>query len=231
MIPEHERAAAIASLLLREGALRNRDDPEHREVYADLMGDERLFADVRERLGGVGYELIQDFGFLGVRVRRGVVAGEQHRNRYGIHAGHIRLIVYFWTHLVYRELKSLRHRDDAPAPGADQGALFEDGDEDQAPWMSLNRVDVDFGEQLSQARLKQYLGQLRRWRFIGFDRRRDRVWADASLFVQIDRARMEDFVVRQARRLGYEDPADAVTEIAAGSTPNPPVPAEDGESS
>lgn len=219
MIPEQEHAAGIANLLLREGALRNRDDADHRKTYAELMSDERLFVEVRERLAAVGYELVQELGYLGVRPARTAGNACQSRNVVGIHAGHIRLIVYFWTHLVYRELKSLRHREDAPAPGPDQQGIFEEEDEDAAAWMSLRRVETDFGDVLSQAKLWQYLSQLKRWRFIGFDKRRDRVWADASLYVQVDRTQMEDFVVSQARRLGREEPSDAIRDIAIGSRP------------
>jgi hypothetical protein len=213
-----DQAGELAGLLLREGAL-NREDPEHKRVYAELMGDELLFRAVRERLAVVGYELVQELGHLGVRVAAAAEQAEAIRNKLGIHAGHIRLIVYLWTHLVYREWKNLRWGDDSAAPGPDQALIFDDPEAEDVAWMSLKKLEADFADQLSKSALSGFLNQLRRWRFIRLDRRRDRVEADASLYIQVDRHRMEAFVVGLARRLGCDAPVDAVTEIAAGSRP------------
>lgn len=224
-----DRAGELAGLLLREGAL-NREDPEHQRLYADLMGDELLFRSVHERLAAVGYELIQELGHLGARVAAAAEQAGTIRNRLGVHAGHVRLIVYLWTHLVYREWKNLRWGDDGAAPGPDQGLIFDEPQEEQVAWMSLKKLEADFADQLSRSALTGFLNQLRRWRFIRLDRRRDRIEADASLYIQVDRHRMEAFVIGLARRLGSAAPLEAVTEIAAGSRPAADATVEEGPS-
>lgn len=206
-----DRAQGLANLLLIEGALR-RDDPEHQQIYVELMGDVTLYDEVRRRLAAVGYQLVQELGHLGARVAPDAQTGALPWNRMGVHSGHIRLIVYLWVQLVYREWTNLRRDLKTGAPG--QAALF---DTDDSPWISYKALVNDFGELSSKSHLVGLLRNLKRWRFIRYDERRDRIWADASLYIQVDRQRMEDFVIDLARRMGTEDPATAVKTIATGS--------------
>lgn len=209
-----ERAVEIANLLLREGALR-KDEPLHKVVLADLIGDADLFADVGHRLAAVGYELVERLGHVGVRLAPDATVEDRVRNRMGLHAGHVRLIVYLWTELVYREWANLRREVDTAPGGREQRVLFED--EEDAPWIPLSRVHVDFGETTSRTYVKSLLTKLRETRFIRMDEKRDMVWADASLYTLLDQNRLEDFVVELARRLGTSTPEEAVTQVVRGS--------------
>jgi hypothetical protein len=209
-----DRPARIANLLLREGVLR-KDDPEHQQIYADLVGDAELFAEVGRRLLAVGYELVERLGHLGVRLRPLDIAAAEQRNRMGLDAGHIRLLVYLWTHLVYREWTNLRRDQDSAAPGGGQAALFGD---DEPPYISFGAVKTEFVEIGSLPRFKGTLSKLVGLRFVRVDERRDRIWADAGLYIYLDQHGMEDFVVDLARRLGAGDPAAAVTAVVQGST-------------
>jgi hypothetical protein len=214
-----EPAARIANLLLREGVLR-RDDRDHQQVYADLVGNEDLFAEVRRRLAAVGYELVERLGHLGVRLGPLDIAAADLRNRMGLDAGHIRLLVYLWTHLVYREWTNLRRDIDTAAPGGGQIPLL--GDE-EPPHIAWSAVKAEFGEFTSLTRFKILLAKLVALRFVRSDERRDRIWADGGLYVYLDQNRMEDFVVDLARRLGTGDATEAVTTIAKGSKAAEPV--------
>lgn len=214
-----DRAAELAGLLLRDGALR-RGDEDHRRIYEELMGDVALYEDLRERLAAVGYVLVQELGHLGVRVAPDVIPTEPLRNRTGIHAGHVRLIVYLWVQLVYREWVNLRRGLETRAPGAEQDSLFpSEEDDDEPPSIAYSRVYAEFAEHMARATILGHLRALQRWRFVRYDEKRDRVWADASLYVLVDRGRMEEFVVGLARRMGTEDPVEAVTAIARGERP------------
>lgn len=81
---------------------------------------------------------------------------------------------------------------------------------------------------MSANRLKGVLQKLKRDRFIRYDEKRDRIWAGGALYVLIDRARMEEFVVELARRLGAGDAVSAVEQIVTG-TVVPPGEPEEGE--
>ena len=109
------------------------------------------------------------------------------------------------------------------APGQSE---FFDTAEDE-PFVSYRAVWNAFAERMSANRLKGVFQKLKRDRFIRYDERRDRIWAGGSLYVLIDRARMEEFVVELARRLGTGDAASAVEQIATGTTP--PAEPETGE--
>lgn len=208
-----DRAARLANLLLREGVLR-KDDSEHQQVYADLVGDRDLFADVGRRLDAVGYELVERLGHLGVRLGPVDVAAADLRNRMGLDAGHIRLLVYLWTQLVYREWADLRHGREPTSPGGEQEHLFG---EEEPPSMSYGAVRTEFAEIVSKSRFKGALGRLQQLRFVRADEARDKVWADAGLYVYLDQNRMEEFVVDLARRLGTTDPVEAVAQIVRGT--------------
>jgi hypothetical protein len=143
----------------------------------------------------------------------------------GLTAAHIRVIVYLWTQLVYREVVNLRRDLRGSAPG--QSGFF-DGD-DEEPSVSYRTVWNAFAERMSANRLKGVLQKLKRDRFIRYDEKRDRIWAAGALYTSIDRARMEEFVIELARRLGTGDAAAAVEQIATGTAvPGEP---EDGEPS
>lgn len=211
-----EKAMEIASLLLREGVLQ-RDDADHQETYAQLMQDTVLYDDVERRLRAVGYDLVLFLQHAGVRVSSEAVEAAPLRNRMGLDAGHIRLIVYLWIHLVYREVCNLRRNLESRAPGAEQRNLFaaQGGDDDL--FISYRIVFETFAEHTARGVLLGRLRHLRRLRFIRFDEKRDRIWADGALYVLIDPQRMEDFVLDLARRLGVEDPVAAVSTVAASS--------------
>lgn len=220
-----DRAREIANLLLREGALDKSSD-EHRAIYAEVTGDPALFDAIESRLEQVGYALVDRLTHLGVRIASDVVDASTLRNNMGVHAGHIRLIVYLWVHLVYREWVNLRRDVQTAPPGAAQNTLLaEDDEEDDQLWISYQQVQRDFGEVLAKTTFKGYLTQLKKWRFIGYHKKSDRIWADASLYTLIDLHRMEDFVTELARRLGMEEPDEAVAAIATGRE----VPDDDDE--
>lgn len=206
-----DRAGETANVLLREGALR-RDDPEHRLVYEELGKDPVLRDSVRERLAAVGYELVDDLGWLGVRVSATAERAWPLRNRMGLSAPHIRLIVYLWVQLVYRQVVSLRRGIESAAPG--QLAMWE---EEEEPHVSWRAVWNEFAERMAATHLKGALRRLKQLRFIRYDEKQDRIWADASLYVLVDRVRMEDFVVDLARRMGTPSPEEAVRAVVLGS--------------
>jgi|GEM_PF-2279978 len=209
-----ERAEEIAALLLSEGALRHGDD-DHAEVRKDLLGNAELFNEVGRRLADVGYELVENLGHVGVRLA-GRHAGRP--NRLGLHAGHIRLLVYLWTHLVYREWTDLRRDRTTAAPGAEQAALFgADEPDDEPPSIAYSHVKAELSEVMSDSYFLGTIRKLKRARFIRFDQKRDRIWADAALYTLVDMRRMEDFLVDLARRMGTDDLTDAVRRVAAGA--------------
>ena len=117
-------------------------------------------------------------------------------------------------------------RDLRSAPPGQSG-LFDDPDAE--PYVSYRAVWATFAERMSATHLKGVLKALKKQRFIRYDEKRDRIWADGALYVLIDRARMEEFVVDLARRLGSADPVAAVEQVTTGSTV--PDDSEAGESS
>ncbi|MFO0750335.1 MAG: hypothetical protein U1F43_32395 [Myxococcota bacterium] len=211
-----DRAAELAQLLLKEGALRS-VDPDHRAVRQELLGDAALFDEVRRRLAAVGYRLVERLGHVGVAPEPDAAGLGPPRNRMGLHAGHVRLIVYLWTHLVYREWSDLRRGRATVAPRAEQAGLFADASDEETPSSGYTHVRNELGEILSAARFKALLQVLQRCRFVRYDEKRDRIWAEGALYTLIDLPRMEDFVVDLARRLGSDDLAAAVRAVAAGS--------------
>jgi len=222
-----DRAAELAQLLLKEGALRGAD-PEHHAVREELLGDAALFDEVRRRLAAVGYRLVERLGHVGVAPEPDAATVGPPRNRMGLHAGHVRLIVYLWTHLVYREWQDLRRGRVTAAPGAEQGGLFASADLDEPPSIGYAHVRAELAEVMSAARLKALLQGLQRWRFVAYDDKRDRIWADAALYTMVDFQRMEDFVIDLARRMGSDDALAAVRAVAGG-TPVAMPPGDDEE--
>ncbi len=223
-----EELRDVCHLLLHEGALR-RDDPEHAELYARLMTDPLLYREVADRLAAVGYELVQVFGHLGVRPLAEAAEAAGGRNRMGLDARHVRVLVYLWVHLVYREWLELRRGHQPPAPGTEQQSLLLDDDDDgPAAHMSLRKLESDFGHMVAPRQIKATLTTLQRLRFVRVARAQDRIEADASLHTLIDRNRMEDFVIDLTRRLGADSPEQAVIEAAVGE-PGSETPAADRE--
>jgi hypothetical protein len=217
----NETASKIAHVLLREGAF-NRSDPEHKDLYAQLVGDSALYDEVSRRLAQVGYELVQSMGHAGIRVSRERAAAIARRNNMGLHAGHVRLLVYLWTHLVYRERLDLRRDLKETQPGTGQMLMVAT---DEPPGISYKQVFADFAESTRKTHFTQYLKKLRRWRFVRYDEKRDRIWADAMLYTLIDPNEMESFVIDLARRLGTDTEEDAVLAVATGT----PIPANEGD--
>lgn len=210
-----DRAEQIAALLLAEGSLRH-DDDDHAEIRKDLLGNAELFIEVARRLADVGYELVENLGHVGVRLR---ARHAGRHNRLGLHAGHIRLLVYLWTHLVYREWTDLRRDRTSAPPGAEQAALLL-GDEpaDEPLFIAYSHVRSELSEVMSESHFTGIMRALRRHRFIRYDKsKRDRIWADAALYTLVDMRKMEDFLVDLARRMGSADVPDAVRQVTRGA--------------
>lgn len=212
-----ERAAEIANLLLREGALQP-SDPDHREIKYELTERPELYREVRRRLEAVGYELVERLTHIGVRIAPEAHDAADMKNREGIHAGHIRVVVYLWVRLVYREWMEMRGEiEESSAPGDEQTTLLDEDDDEEyePPTMPYKRAEQDFEEIYSERMFKGYMTQLENWNFVRYDRGEDVIRAASSLYTLVDRQAMEEFVVDIARRMGIEDPVEAVTEVAA----------------
>lgn len=199
-----ERAAAIAHLLLRVGVL-DPDDPDHQQVRQDLIADSALLAAVREKLGAVGWDLQQFLGHWGVRVDRGVESAAVGLPRTGdLQAHHLRMLIWLWVQLVYRQIESARREEEPDAlPGRRQRALdLGDGADprDETPSVVFEEVMAEFGQQYSERGVKGMLSVLRRHRFVRQDGATGSVRAGPALFVLVDPLRMEEHVVGMARR-------------------------------
>ncbi len=216
-----ERAMDVASLLLREGSLR-RDDAEHQILYEELSKEPLLMDDVRRRVAAVGYTLVEELGHVGLRPSEEAEMAFTTRNRMGLNALHIRLIVYLWTQLVYREIIELRRNIQLHPLG--QTNMFDSPDEDL--YISHRTVLNDFSSNISSAHLKGAFSTLKRLRFIKLDEKHDRIYPDASLYVLVDRNRMEEFVMDLAQRLGSTSPGEAVARVVFGSAAPKNVPEE-----
>lgn len=210
------RATAIAHHLLTCGCL-DLADNDDAALYEELMGNGPLYDRVGERLVGVGYDLHQFLGHLGVRPRRETEA--LGGNTSELHAGHIRLLVYLWVQLVYRQIKAMsRDEDIEPLPGQSQGlfgfAGFAEAPDDAPPELAAEEVFAEFREIYSDAAIKQFLGKLRNDRFIVQRRKSDPIVAGPALYVLVDPLRMEEYVVGLARRgtmtLPDETPPDGI---------------------
>jgi len=202
---------AIAHHLLTRGCL-DLADADDAALYEELMGNGPLYDRVGERLAGVGYDLHQFLGQLGVRPSREAEAIGG--NTSGLHAGHIRLLVYLWVQLVYRQIKAMsRDEEIEPLPGQSQGLFgFADAPDEAPPELAAEEVFAEFREIYSDAAIKQFLGKLRNDRFIVQRRKSDPIVAGPALYVLVDPLRMEEYVVGLARRgtmtLPDETPSD-----------------------
>ena len=198
-----ERAQHVANVLLQVGALDDRN-PDQRALFEELMGNPVLYDEVKERLAAVGFELVQFLGHLGARLARSEeLAGDRGvRNTLDLHAGHIRVLVYLWIQLVYRQIKATGREEAVEAiPGREQASLdiegFDDDDELSIP---IDEVRAEFADDYSRSALKGLLTTLRRHRFVRQDGTAGALFAGPALYILIDPLRMEEFVVGLARR-------------------------------
>ena len=198
-----EHAQRIANVLLQVGALDDRD-PDQRALFEELMGNPVLYDDVRERLAAVGFELVQFLGHLGARLARSaeLAHGRDVRNSLGLHAGHIRVLVYLWVQLVYRQIKATGREEAVEAlPGREQAHLAIDGLDDEDEFsIPIDEIRAEFAEEYSTTTLKGLLTTLRRHRFVRQDGASGALSAGPSLYILVDPLRMEEFAVGLARR-------------------------------
>jgi len=196
-------AMDVANALLRLGVL-DPDDPKQQVLRQELFGDTVLWDEVAERLGAVGYDLVQILGHVGVRLSRSAAVDPlvTAKNNLGLDARHVRVLVYLWLHLVYRQLKETL-RDEATEPkGREQTFLgFEepgDTDTDAPPTLPESELHAEFADMYSKTALKGALTGLKR---VGFVRESGgELRAGPALYVLLDHERMEEHVVGLARK-------------------------------
>lgn len=193
-------AVDVANALLRLGVL-DPDDPKQQALRQELFGDPVLWSEVSERLGSVGYDLVQLLGHVGVRLSRTTAVDPlgTARNNLGLDARHVRVLVYLWLHLVYRQLKETL-RDETTEPRGRSQTLFDlDDDEDDAPpTLPESELFAEFSDMYAKTTIKAALTGLKRAGFI--KKRGAELQAGPALYVLIDQERMEEHVVGLARR-------------------------------
>lgn len=207
------QAAEHAHTLLRLGALDPRD-PEQRSLREDLLADPALYQEVKERLEAVGYELVQFLGHLGVRSSRGVEAASGGaRNNLDLDARHVRVLVYLWVQLLYREIKQTVREEEGDPTGRRQTLFGFEPEDDEPPSLPLSELEAEFSEISSKSALKGALTTLTRQRFVQRGRDRSLLQAGPAMYVLIDHERMEEHVVRLARRGALELPEATGEEV------------------
>lgn len=206
------RARDAANALLREGVLDPRRD-EHAELRERLLTDDALFSAVQQRVGDVGFDLVQFLGHMGVRLTRDAELGAavDVRNNLGLDVRHIRLIVFFWVQLVYRQIKATL-REEPAQQAAYAGPLRLDlGDAGELVELSWAEVVAAFEADYGRSTIKSLVTGLKRWRFVTQDGATGPLRAGPALYVLVDPLLMEEFVVGLARRgqpfASEEDPA------------------------
>jgi len=205
------RIRAVASALLQQGVL-DPDRKAHAELRDELLTDDLLYRGVRDVLANVGYDLVQFFGHIGVRVARGIELGPalDLRNNLALDARHVRMIVYLWSQLVYRQIKEVLREEDTEPRGRGQ-TLFDLAGvdaEDEPPELPYAEVVAEFEEEYSRSQIDGVLTGLRKSGFIKQERKKGAVRPGPALYVLVDRVRMEEFVVGLARkRAADEEPA------------------------
>lgn len=191
----------VANALLRLGVL-DPDDPEQRALRQELFGDPILWDEVSTRLGAVGYDLVQMLGHVGVRMNRSAAVDPlvTAKNNLGLDARHVRVLVYLWLQLVYRQIKETV-RAEAPEPKGREQTFFgfdEPADTDLPPTLPESELYAEFADMYAKTTLKGALTGLER---AGFVRRsRGELRAGPSLYVLVDHERMEEHVVGLARK-------------------------------
>ncbi len=198
------QAVEVANVLLRLGAL-DPADPQQQDLRKELFGDPVLWDEVCDRLGAVGYDLVQMLGHVGVRMSRRTAVDPlvTAKNNLGLDARHVRVLVYLWLHLVYRQLKETL-RDETPEPQGRSQTLFgfDETDDDTTPTLLVTEVFAEFSDQYAKTTVKAALTGLKRSGFV--KEAAGRLRAGPALYVMIDHERMEEHVVGLARR--GEDP-------------------------
>ena len=203
-----DRATAIANALLRQGYL-DPDDADQKAIREELFADAGLWDSVAERLSLVGYDLVQMLGRVGVRLSRTAAVDPliTAKNNLGLDARHVRLLVYLWTHLVYRQLKETLREESTQPQGRNQIflGLEELEDEDDTPTLPLAEIQAEFAEIYKKTPLKSALTGLKKTGFV--KESRGQITAGPALYVLLDHERMEEHVVGLARR-GETSPED-----------------------
>lgn len=202
-------ALDVANALLRLGAL-DPDDPQQQALRQELFGDPVLWNDVSERLSAVGYDLVQLLGHLGVRLSRATAVDPlvTARNNLGLDARHVRVLVYLWLHLVYRQLKeTLRQEPTEPRGRAQTLFDLEDDEADAPPTLPESELFAEFSEMYPKTTIKSALTGLKRAGFV--KKRGADLEAGPALYVLIDHERMEEHVVGLARRGEHVLPPEA----------------------
>lgn len=194
-------AVDVANALLRLGVL-DPDDPNQQELRKELFGDPVLWDEVAARLGAVGYDLVQILGHVGVRLSRLTAVDPlgTAKNNLGLDARHVRVLVYLWLHLVYRQLKETLRDESAEPQGRSQTLFgFDDADDDDAPpTLPVAELYAEFADIYAKTTLKAALTGLKRTGFV--KEAAGELVAGPALYVLIDHERMEEHVVGLARR-------------------------------
>ena len=190
----------LANALLRLGVL-DPNDADQRALREELFADAVLWDEVARRLNAVGYDLVQVLGHVGARLQRASAVDPlvTSRNNLGLDARHVRVLVYLWLHLVYRQLKEIA-RDEASQPKGREQTLFGfDADDatEAAPALPLVELQTEFADITSKAQLKGTLTLLKRLSFVREES--GTLTAGPALYVLIDHDRMEEHVVGLAR--------------------------------
>ena len=200
------RAVDVANALLRLGVL-DPTDADQRALREELLQDTALWDEVSRRVEAVGYTLVQFLGHLGVRLARRTAVDPlvNARNNLGLHAQHVRVLVYLWIQLLYREMKETLREEQAQPSGRSQMLLGVDSsDGDEPPSLLLSELEAEFAEDYTRSALKGALTTLRRLSFVKEEKKR--LLAGPAMYVQIDHARMEEHVVGLARAGALELP-------------------------
>lgn len=194
------QAMDVANALLRLGAL-DQEDPEQQALRLELFADTVLWDEVATRLRAVGYDLVHVLGHVGVRLSRTAAVDPlvTAKNNLGLDARHVRVLVYLWLHLVYRQIKETL-RDEATEPqGREQTLLgLEESDADAPPTLPESELFAEFADMYPKTTLKAALTALKRAGFVRESAGEFR--AGPALFVLVDHERMEEHVVGLARK-------------------------------
>ncbi len=196
------QAVDVANVLLRLGVL-DPADPPQQDLRKELFGDPVLWDEVSARLAAVGYDLVQMLGHVGVRLSRPTAVDPlvTAKNNLGLDSRHVRVLVYLWLHLVYRQLKETL-RDESPEPSGRSQTLFGFDDaehnDDPVPTIPVAEVFAEFSEQYARTTIKSALTGLKRSGFV--KQANDQLTAGPALYVMIDHERMEEHVVGLARK-------------------------------
>lgn len=192
-------ATELANVLLRLGVL-DPSDPDQRALKEALFADPVLWDEVARRLGAVGYDLVQVLGHVGARVQRASALDPlvTARNNLGLDARHVRILVYLWLHLVYRQMKELAREQSTEPAGRQQTLLgFDAMTEDAPPSLPVSELHAEFGELTSKTQIKAALTMLKRLAFVREEG--GALTAGPALYVLVDHDRMEEHVVGLAR--------------------------------